>query len=315
MPLNRRQFLASSSLAAAVSALDVRTLLAMAPHAGQAQAPPQTSFTAVRGTIGYFTGQGGTIGWHIDRKSVVVIDSQFPATAKICLDGVNDRSGSRPIDYLVNTHHHGDHTAGNVVFKPVAKKILAHVNVPKLQLEAAALAARNAKPGAPPQPEQVVANTTYEQKWRETVGDEVMALRYYGPAHTSGDSVITFEKANVVHMGDLVFNRRHPYIDRPAGASIASWIKILDAVVADHAKDTIYIFGHSGPTFEATGNSADLLYMRDYLTALLGFVRGEMKAGKSRDAIVRITDPLKGFPNHGPLVDRVLSAAYDELAV
>src|ERR1035437_9371833 len=264
MPLNRRQFLASSSLAAAVSALDVRTLLAMAPHAGQAQAPPQTSFTAVRGSIGYFTGQGGTIGWHIDRKSVVVIDSQFPATAKICLDGVNERSGSRPIDYLVNTHHHGDHTAGSVVLKPGAKKILAHVNVPKLQLEAAALAARNAKPGAPPQPEQVVANTTYEPKWRETVGDEVMALRYYGPAHTSGDSVITFEKANVVHMGDLVFNRRPPFIDRPGGASVASWIKILDAVVADHPKDTIYIFGHSGPTFEATGNSADLLYMRDY---------------------------------------------------
>lgn len=314
MPFNRRQFLASSSLAVAVSALDLRTLLAMAPQAGQAQAPPETSFATIRGTVGYFTGQGGTIGWHIDKKSVVVIDSQFPATAKICLEGVNERSGSRPIDYLVNTHHHGDHTAGNVVFKPVAKKILAHVNVPKLQLEAAARAAKSAQPGAAPPPEQVVANATYDKAWRENVGDEVMALKYYGPAHTSGDSVITFEKANVIHMGDLVFNRRHPYIDRPAGASIANWIKVLDATVADHQKDTIYIFGHAGPKFEATGNSADLLYMRDYLTALLDFVRGEMKAGKSRDVIVKITDPLKGFPDHGPLVDRALSAAYDELA-
>jgi cyclase len=312
MPLNRRQFLASSSLAAAVSALDVRGLLAMTPQG--AQAPPQTAFASVRGTVGYFTGNGGTIGWHLDKKSVVVIDSQFPATAKICLDGINERSGSRPIDFLVNTHHHGDHTAGNVVFKPVAKKILAHVNVPKLQLEAAALAARNAKPGAPPQPEQVVATTTYEKLWRESVGDEIMALKYYGPAHTSGDSVTTFEKANVVHMGDLVFNRRHPYIDKPAGASIANWIKSLEATVGDHQKDTIYIFGHAGPKFEPTGSSADLLYMRDYLTALIEFVRGEMKAGKSRDAIVKITDPLKGFPDHGPLVERVLSATYDELA-
>lgn len=314
MPFNRRQFLASSSLAAAASAIDLRALFAMAPQA--APAPPQTAFTAVRGSIGYFTGQGGTIGWHIDKKSVVVIDSQFPATAKICLDGINERSLSRPIDYLVNTHHHGDHTAGNVVFKPVAKKILAHVNVPKLQLEAAASAARNAKPvpGAPPPPEQVVANTTYEKTWREDVGDEVMALKYYGPAHTSGDSVITFEKANVVHMGDLVFNRRHPYIDRPGGASIANWIKALEATVGDHRKDTIYIFGHAGPKFEATGSSAELLYMRDYLTALLDFVRGEMKAGKPRDVIVKVTDPLKGFPDHGPLIERVLSEAHDELS-
>jgi len=312
MPVNRRQFLTSSSLVVAASALDLRALIAASPQAAQAQ--PQTAFATLRGTVGYFTGNGGTIGYHVDKSSVVVIDSQFPATAEICLLGINARTGSRPIDYLVNTHHHGDHTAGNVVFKPVTKKILAQVNVPRLQLEAAALAAKNAKPGAPPPPEQVVANVTYEKTWRESVGDEVMALKYYGPAHTSGDSVITFEKANVVHMGDLVFNRRHPYIDRPAGASIANWMKALDATVADHPKDTLYIFGHAGPKFAVTGRSSELLYMRDYLSALLEFVRGEMKAGKSRDAIVKITDPLKAFPDHGPLIERVLSAAYDELA-
>ena len=115
-------------------------------------------------------------------------------------------------------------------------------------------------------------------------------------------------------MGDLVFNRLHPYIDRPAGASIANWIKTLETAVADHAKDTVFIFGHAGPRFEVTGSNAALLYMRDYLTALLEFVRGEMKAGKSRDVIITITDPLKGFPDHGPLIGRVLSSAYDELA-
>lgn len=311
MPLNRRQFLASSSFAAAVSALDVRALAS--PALQQPPAPPQTAFALVRGSIGIFTGNGGTIGWHLDRKSVVVIDSQFPATAKVCLDGLNERSGSRPIDFLVNTHHHGDHTAGNVVFKDAARKILAHVNEPKLQLLAAALAAKNAKPGAPPPPEQVFATTTYETTWREKVGDEVMALKHYGPAHTGGDSVIAFERANVVHMGDLVFNRRHPYIDKPAGASIANWIKSLEATVADHSSDTIYLFGHSGPKFEPTGGGADLLYMRDYLTALLEFVRGEVKAGKTREAIVKIADPLRGFPDHGPLVERVLAAAYEEV--
>ena len=125
---------------------------------------------------------------------------------------------------------------------------------------------------------------------------------------------MTFETSGVVHMGDLVFNRSHPYIDKPSGASIANWIKSLEAVVADHPKGTVFIFGHAGPKFQPTGSGADLLYMRDYLTALLEFVRGEIKAGKTKETIVKITDPLKGFPDHGPLIARVLSAAYEELA-
>jgi cyclase len=312
MSLNRRQFIASSSLALAASAIDVRALLAQTAQGPQA--PPQTEFKAIRGSVGYFTGQGGVIGWYVDKRSALVIDSQFPATAKICLDGINQRSGGRQLDFLINTHHHGDHTGGNGVFRPAARKILAHVNVPRLQREAAALAAKTAKPDAPPQSEPVVADTTFEKAWREPVGDEVVALKHYGPAHTGGDSTVTFEKANVVHLGDLVFNRRHPYIDRPAGASIANWMRILDTIANEHMSDTIYIYGHSGPQFGITGSRIDLAYMRDYLGALLEMVKGEMKAGKTRDAIIKITDPLKGFPDHGPLVERVLAAAYDELA-
>jgi cyclase len=314
MSLNRRQFLTSSSLALVASTLDFRQLFAQAAQAASVRAPqaaPQTAFTALRGTVGFFTGQGGTIGYHISKDGVAVVDAQMPATAKICLDGVKERDGGRTIDYLVNTHHHGDHTGGNAVFRPAVKKILAHANVPGLQRAAAAQAAA-ARPDTPA-PEIVVADTTYEKTWREQVGADTMALKYYGPAHTSGDSVVTFEKANVVHMGDLVFNRSHPYIDKPAGASITNWIKVLDGVAADHASDTIYIFGHANAKFLVTGSKADLAYMRDYLSALIEFVRGEIKAGKSRDAILQITEPLKGFPDHGPLIPRVLTAAYEEL--
>jgi glyoxylase-like metal-dependent hydrolase (beta-lactamase superfamily II) len=159
-----------------------------------------------------------------------------------------------------------------------------------------------------------VANATFVNAWEEDVGGERMALKYYGPAHTSGDAVVTFKEANVVHMGDLVFNRVHPYIDRPAGASIVNWIKTLENAAADHKNDTAYIFGHGSAKFGVIGERADLLYMRDYLTALLEFVRGEIKAGKPKDVVVKITDPLKGFPDHGPLIERVLTPAYEELA-
>ena len=309
MHSNRRRFLTTSSLALAAATVDLSKLFA---EAGQGAArTPQTAFTPIRGTVGYFTGQGGTIGYHIGKDGVVVVDAQMPATAKICLDGVKERDGGRLIDVLVNTHHHGDHTGGNPVFKGSVKKILAHENVPKLQREAAARQAA-ARPDAPA-PEIVVADATFTNTWEEDIGGDRMALKYYGAAHTSGDAVVTFRKANVVHMGDLVFNRMHPYIDRPAGASIANWIKVLEGTAADHKNDTTYIFGHGSPTFGVTGTRADLLYMRDYLTALLEFVRGEIKAGKPKEVIVKITDPLKSFPDHGPLIERVLTPAYEEL--
>jgi glyoxylase-like metal-dependent hydrolase (beta-lactamase superfamily II) len=309
MAMNRRQFLGASPLAIAASALDLRALLAQQPAA---QAPPQTAFTPVRRTVGIFTGQGGTIGYHIDKSGLVVVDSQMPTTAKICLDGIVERAPGRKIDRLINTHHHWDHTGGNGVFKPMVDKIVAHENVPGLQKAAAAR--QPAPPGMPGPDEQVVATATFTNTWNEEIGGEKVALKYYGPAHTGGDAVVTFEKANVVHMGDLVFNRRHPFIDRPGGASIAGWVKVLEGTMADHGADSIFIFGHAGQNWPVTGKKADLAYMRDYLTALVEYVRGEIKAGKPRDVIVKSTETLKGFPDHGPLIERVLTAAYDEVS-
>jgi glyoxylase-like metal-dependent hydrolase (beta-lactamase superfamily II) len=319
MSLSRRRFLTASSLAIAASSLDLQRLFAQAAQAApgaQAPAPgaaavPQTAFMPLRESVGYFTGQGGTIGYHISKDGVVVVDAQMPATAKICLDGIMERDGGRTIDVLVNTHHHGDHTGGNPVFKASVKKILAHENVPELQ-KAAAVRAKAARPDAP-QPEIVLPTETFGNTWREQVGSDTLFLKYYGAAHTKGDAVVTFEKANIVHMGDLVFNRRHPVIDRPGGASIAGWIKVLDKTVKDHKKDTIFIFGHANPKFAVTGGFADLEYQRDYLSALLEFVRGQMKELKTRDDIVAITETLKNFPDHGPLNKSVLAAAYDEL--
>lgn len=310
MPISRRSFIQSSTLALAATVLDWRTALA---HG--AAFPQPGSLVLVRGTVGTFVGRGGTVGWHIDGQGAVVVDSMYPESAKTCLDAVNARTGGRRLDFLVNTHHHGDHTGGNGVFRSAATRILAHANVPRLQRAAAERAAQSPQPGvASPAPAQTYADTLFETAWREPVGGETMALAHFGPAHTGGDATVTFEKANVVHMGDLMFNRRHPVIDRPGGASIANWIVTLEKVTRAHDADTIYIFGHAGANFPITGPAADLHYQRDYLAALLDFVRGEIKAGKPKEEIVKITEPLKGFPDHGPLTERPLTAAYDELA-
>jgi cyclase len=111
-----------------------------------------------------------------------------------------------------------------------------------------------------------------------------------------------------------MFNRRHPVIDRPAGTTLRNWISVVEKAAADHTADTIYIFGHAGPNFPVTGARAELMVMRDYLTALIDFVQSEMKAGKSKDQIIAIRTPLKGFDSHGPLTAAVLTGAYDELS-
>ena len=70
--------------------------------------------------------------------------------------------------------------------------------------------------------QQKFADVTFEEEWEQSIGDETIRLRHFGPAHTAGDSIIHFEKADVVHMGDLVFNYRHAYIDLAAGQNVGA---------------------------------------------------------------------------------------------
>ena len=322
MSLSRRDFMTRSALAlGAVSFGQSAVARAMGqqaqqttPPAGAApQAPAwQPVFTPMRRNVGYFTGRGGTIGYLIDKGAVVVVDSQFPDSAKACLDGLNERSKNHGVDLLINTHHHGDHTGGNIAFKGVAKRVLAHQRAVELQKE---VAGRATNPT-----EQLYADRTLTNTWREQLGDEWISCKFYGPAHTSGDITITFERANVVHMGDLMFNRRHPVVDRPAGATLRNHIVVLETIVKDHGNDTQYIFGHSGMQaapasgpFPLTGTRQELMYFRDYLTALLAYVQTEIKAGKSRDDVAAVRTPLKDFETHGNLNATILGAAYDEL--
>ncbi len=121
-------------------------------------------------------------------------------------------------------------------------------------------------------------------------------------------------------MGDLMFNRIYPVIDRRAGGSIKNWAAILEKVSKMYGPDTIFIFGH-GKAFEAgvSGKAADLpRVQRDYLTALLAYVSKEMAAGKKREEIAGGTEELPGFPDlRVPKPNRLannLETAFDELS-
>jgi cyclase len=315
MEIDRRQFILLSSGALAVTPVAhiFGAPLAQAPAAPPpGQTPAATAvpkFDDVRRSIGIFTMRGGTIGWLINKDAVLVVDTQYPDSAKACVDGLKQKTNGRGIDLVINTHHHADHTSGNGVFRAEAKKLLAQTHVPDLQRQAAA--------ATPNSPAPVVADETFDQKWSHDVGGELVSAMYNGPGHTGGDAIVRFDHADVIHMGDLLFHELHPRVDRPAGASMQNWIKILEKVGKDAHADTIFIAGHARSGLPATADRTALLHFRDYLDAALTLVKKEVARGQSKDAIVAIPalPGFDSFQSSGTVLTLggVLGVAYDEL--
>ncbi len=297
MPLTRREFFATSSLAATAVLFDHGRLFA---RQAAAQPPTVPAFAAVRRNVGTFTARGGTMGWLVTPDAVLVVDSQFADTSQMFLDGMKSRT-TRRFDLLVNSHHHPDHTGGNKVLRPNVARIVAHANVPGLQRKQAAA---NKSEDA-----QAYADETFTDTWKVDIGNEVVSAKYYGPGHTSGDAVITFERANIVHMGDLMSHQRHPRVDRPSGASIRNWLVSLERVTRDHDADTVYVFGHAKAGLPVTGSRRDVLALRDYFTAMLDYVQKGVAAGKSADELIKAG--LPGFADHEGAPQ--LQVAFDEI--
>ncbi len=300
MTTSRRNFLQSS----AITGLGL-TLFHQNLFAGLLNQDPAFKMTPIRDNVGYFTESGGTIGWMIAGDGIVVIDTQFPDQSKHLITEIQKKS-DRKIDLLINTHHHGDHTAGNIVYKGLAETILAHENSKKNQMRVAK--ERNQEDG------QLYPDATFSEEWSKKIGSETLTLRYYGPGHTDGDAITHFENANVVHMGDLIFNRRFPYIDKSAGASIMNWMIILQKTLKTFDNDTKYIFGHSGEGYDIIGSKEDIQAMENYLAKVLDTVQAAMKSGKSQEEIMKIESINGADEWTGNGIQRSLSAAFEELS-
>jgi glyoxylase-like metal-dependent hydrolase (beta-lactamase superfamily II) len=262
--------------------------------------------TMLRRDVGIFEEKGGTIGFLLGKKSIVVVDSQFPDQSKHLIDELKKKTDN-PFELLINTHHHADHSSGNISFKGITAHVLAHTNS-KTNQENSAKQNKN-------EDKQLFPDLTYTDTWCDKFGKEKICLNYYGPGHTNGDSFVHFEEANIVHCGDLVFNRRHPYVDRSAGANMSSWIEVLNKALNKFSKDTIYVFGHSGNGYKVTGTADDLNKFRDYLGNVLKFVQAEINAGKTKEQVLSATIIPGGEEWKSDGIKRPLEAAFDELTM
>ncbi|MBK7123122.1 MAG: MBL fold metallo-hydrolase [Chitinophagaceae bacterium] len=298
--MQRRSFLRNSGLTLAALALFNKESLAAFLN------DPAWKIKMLTDDIGIFTEKGGTIAFYLSREGAVVVDSQFPDSVQHLIDELKKKS-EKPFRLLINTHHHGDHTGGNIVFKDLVPHVLAHANS-KINQQQSAIKQKT-------EDKQLYPDQTYTDTWCEKIGKEKICLHHFGAGHTNGDSFIHFTRANIVHVGDLVFNRRHPYVDKSAGADIASWIKVLDKAVKTFSKKTTFICGHACQGFDVLLKADDLKAFGEYLGNVLKFTEAGIKAGKTKEEILKATE-IPGSPEwKGNGIERPLDAAYTELTV
>ncbi|MEO6963431.1 MAG: MBL fold metallo-hydrolase [Puia sp.] len=258
----------------------------------------------LRNGVGIFTEKGGTIAYYLSKKNIAVVDAEFPEQSKHLIDALQKDPG-KPFEILINTHHHGDHSSGNISFKGIVNHVAAHSNS---LLNQQRVAKEQNK-----EDQQLYPDITYGERWAYNKLKEKINTFYFGPAHTNGDSIIHFPHANIAHLGDLVFNRRWAFVDRSAGASVKNWIVVLDKVQQTFDKDTLFVFGHAFDPVKVTGYKDDVKAMQDYLSSLLDFVGKQIKAGKTRAEILK-TVSIPGVTEwQGDGIERGLQAAYEEL--
>ncbi len=261
----------------------------------------------LRGGVGVFTEKGGTIAYYLDKDGIVVVDSQFPEQSEHLI-GALRKTSEQPFRYLINTHHHGDHTSGNIAYKGLVGQVVAHVNSDKNQR---AVAEKSDSVDKQLFPDMTFGN----EGWKQKIGKESIRTYYFGAGHTDGDSIVHFENANVAHMGDLLFNGRYPFIDKSAGASIDNWVKVLDKTDKTFDKNTLFVFGHAFDPEKITGGKEEIKRFGGYLESVLAYVGKEIKAGKSKEEIMKATSIPGATYMQGDGIERSLGPAYDELTM
>jgi len=252
----------------------------------EAQDAVKVEATQVRGNIYMITGQGGNIGLLNGDDGSFLIDDQYaPLTEKI-LEAVKSVGGDVP-RFLINTHFHGDHTGGNENLGKTGTLIMSHHEARQRLLDGSFIATFGMKSG--PASKAALPTITYSENMHLHINNETVKVIYAPNAHTDGDSFVVFEKANVVHAGDLFFNGFFPFVDGPNGGTVKGVIAGSDAMLALTNNDSKIIPGH-GPL----ASKKDLKAAVEMLTDALDRVRQLVDAGQSEEEILA-ANPLKVY--------------------
>ncbi len=292
------------------------TLLNTRINAQSDQNTPPIETIPVANDIYMLKGDAGNIGVIVGVDGVLMIDTQYAnSTDEILkiIDDINAASinNARSLRYIVNTHWHEDHTDGNKSLGKTGATIIAHDNVRKRLSTDQFIEAFQAT--VPAYPEYARPSLTFNDKLDLYLNNNTIDIFYVGtPAHTDGDAAIYFPDANVIHTGDIFFNKLYPFIDTSSDGGIEGMIRAVDKIISVCNSQTKIIPGH-GPL----SNLDEFLTYRQLLVTVKDRVKTAIENGKSLENLIA-SKPLAEYNEiwgQGFLSDEVfLTIVYNDLS-
>ena len=259
---------------------------------GSASAQNRLAIELVKDGLYNITGPGGNVGVRVTPEGVILVDDKFPQD----FDEIQQLVGQvsdLPVRYVINTHHHGDHSGGNVGYINIAE-VVAHQNARDNMIRG--------NQDAPPRMVFTDQTAVY------LGGVEVRAF-YLGTGHTNGDAVVYFPDLETVHGGDLLHGIA-PFIDYANGGSSRGWIATVNNILAMNFDTAI-------PGHGAVMTRADVVAFRNQMEAVRSHMAALISGGMTRsDAPVRIRDESLSWTmvDDGLFMQRSIPGFYDEIA-
>jgi cyclase len=226
----------------------------------------------IAGNIYMLQGAGGNIGVSVGPDGILIVDDQFAPLADKIKQALKNL-GEGKLKFVLNTHWHGDHTGGNLVFGPEAP-IIAHDNVRRrLSTEQKSEFWKQTTPASPKEALPVI---TFDKALSVHFNGEEIKVIHFPKGHTDCDSVIFFTASNVVHLGDDFFAGRFPFVDLESGGSVEGLTKNIAEIIPKLPADAKLIPGHG-----AISTVDDLKAYHRMLVETTAIVREKMKAKKT----------------------------------
>lgn len=247
----------------------------IAAYTFQATPPPNLSIEKIYDDLYMIVGDGGNVAVYVTGEGVILVDDKFDQDHAQIVARVRSVT-SQPVRYILSTHHHSDHSGGNTSFAGQAEIIstrFAHEAIVK-RLQANA-------------PDNMVpARVTFTDESSIFLGGKEVRAKYFGRAHTGGDSFVYFPAHRLLHSGDTFASAptATPLIDYPGGASLVDWTKTLDAVMQTWDFDQV-IPGH-GPL----SNKATMKAYRDRVEVLRSRAQQLIRSGKSQADLAKFME-------------------------
>ncbi len=230
---------------------------------------------------------GGNVALSVGEDGVAMIDNGISSVLEM-LRAETRKITDQPIDYLINTHVHGDHTGNNFAYGSDGTRIISHENLRTALVKQGV----ETESGKQPTPKASLPVLTFSDRMTIHINGDQAKIIHFAHAHTDGDAIVHFAEDNVIHTGDIMFNKVFPYIDESNGGSLRGAIKALKVIHEMSNEETKIIPGH-GPL----AAKADIQRTIDMMEDSLSLVQALVDDGKSDEEILA-ANPLSKYQEY-----------------